>query len=203
MLGGTLTLAAGGQRRHGWGLVAMAAVAAALPDWDGLSILFGGEAYGAVHRLWGHNLLVAAVTGAICGAAGYWCRQSARVQRGARSLLERLEKRPVPAFAPLAFSGQAQSVWVLVGVLAALSHLPADFLYGSAAGVADWPVRLQWPFSPRAWAWPILAWGDLGPTAIFIVEMFALYRWPARARLVAGLTLLALAGYLAVRALLA
>ena len=41
MLGASLALAARLQSRHGWRIVAMAAVAAVLPDWDGLTILFG------------------------------------------------------------------------------------------------------------------------------------------------------------------
>ena len=41
MLGATLALVAGLQRRHGWRIVAMAAVAAVLPDWDGLTIVLG------------------------------------------------------------------------------------------------------------------------------------------------------------------
>jgi hypothetical protein len=198
MLGATFALAAGARRRHGWGLIAAAGVAAALPDWDGLSLLFGGEAYGAVHRTWGHNLLAACLAGVACGVAGYLCHRSTRVRRYTQSLLERLEagKSPLPTEP---FAASTPSVWVAVGVLAALLHLPADLIYGSAPGVKDWPLKPLWPFSPREWAWPVLAWGDLVPTALFVAEMFALYRWPARARLVAALTLLVMAGYIAVR----
>ena len=57
MLGGTLALAAGAHRRHGWPVVLTAAAAAALPDWDGLSLAFGPTAYTAAHRIWGHNVL--------------------------------------------------------------------------------------------------------------------------------------------------
>src|SRR5579871_981716 len=56
MLGGTLTAACGAHRRHVWAIVLMAATAAALPDWDGLSLAFGPNAYSAIHRVWGHNL---------------------------------------------------------------------------------------------------------------------------------------------------
>jgi hypothetical protein len=201
MLGATLALAAGGQRRHGWGLVATAAVAAALPDWDGLSLLLGGEAYAKVHRTWGHNFLAASLAGAACGLAGYLCHRSTGFRQCTQALLERLEKRkPQQPGEPSPFSAGALSVWLLVGVLAALSHLPADLIYGGSPGMPDWPLKLLWPFSLHEWAWPILTWGDLVPTLLFVAEMFALYRRPARARLTAGLTLLALSAYLVVRA---
>jgi hypothetical protein len=199
MLGGTLALVGGAQKRQGWGLVATAAVAAALPDWDGASLLFGASAYAAVHRTWGHNLLAASVAGGACGIAGYLCHLSTRVRLGTRALLERLEARKLPAGESVSFAAHALGLWLLVGVLAGLSHLPADLIYGLAPGVPDWPPKLLWPFSDREWTLPILAWGDLGPTALFVAEMFALYRWPARSRLLAALTLLALAAYLTAR----
>jgi hypothetical protein len=38
-------------------------------------------------------------------------------------------------------------------------------------------------------------WGDLGATLLFLVEMFALYRWPTRAGAIAWLTLAAALTY--------
>jgi hypothetical protein len=54
---------------------------------------------------------------------------------------------------------------------------------------------LFWPFSSRGWAFPIVPWGDLGATLIFIVEMFVLYRRPLEARGTARLTLALLLAY--------
>src|SRR5262245_36692727 len=85
MFGASLALLAGVRRRHGWGLIATAAAAAALPDWDGLSILFGSNAYAAAHRVWGHNLLVAGLGGAVVGIVGLLAARSVRV----RALLTR------------------------------------------------------------------------------------------------------------------
>jgi hypothetical protein len=187
MLGGSLALALGAHRRQGWGLAATAAGAGALPDWDGLSLLFGPMAYSEVHRTWGHNLLAAGVGGLVCGAAGYLCRLTSRV------------RTPLTAAPTPLVSGRALAVWVVVSILAAESHLPADLVYGGAAGMPDWPLKMLWPFSQRGWAYPVVPWGDLGATAIFIVEMFALYRWPTRARLIAALSLLAVAAYVAFR----
>jgi hypothetical protein len=201
MLGATLALAGGAHRRHGWGLVATAAVAAALPDWDGLSLLFGPTAYAGVHRLWGHNVLAAVVAGAVVGSAGYLCALSSRLRAKTLAALGRLEPRWKTAAAlPDAFSGRGLAVWVCVGVLAASTHLPADLIYSGAPGLPDWGLKFLWPFSQREWSYPVVPWGDLATTLVFVAEMFALLRWPGRAQLIAVASLLAVAAYVAVRA---
>jgi hypothetical protein len=168
-----------------------------------MSLIFGSAAYAEAHRLWGHNLLAASLGGAAVGTAGYLCSLSARVRNRARALLGRLEPRwKEPGIVPVAFSGYALAAWVLLGVLAGLSHLPADVVYGGAPGQPSWPLRPLWPFSQRGWGTAVIAWGDLGATFIFLAEMFALYRWPGGARLVAVAGLLAVVGYIALRAAL-
>src|SRR5262249_3647124 len=91
--------------------------------------------------------------------------------------------------------------WLLLGLMAGYSHLVADYFYSGHPTLQAWGLPLLWPFSDRAWARPTVAWGDLGATLIFIVEMFALYRWPGRARLTAWLALTAVVAYVAVHAL--
>lgn len=199
MLGSSVSLLGNVHRRHGWGLVAAAAAAGALPDWDGLSLAFGPTAYADVHRAWGHNLLAAALAGAAVGGVGYLCHRSVRVRRAALRFLPPTgpAAAPAPPFAP-----HALAVWVAVGVVAALSHLPADLIYSGGAGLPDWPVPLLWPFSHRGYAYPMVPWGDLGVTLLFVGEMFALYRWPRSARAVAALALAAGAVYLVLRGVL-
>jgi hypothetical protein len=199
MLGATVALATGCQRRHGWAIVMMAAAAGALPDWDGLSLLLGGAAYSRVHRVWGHNLLAAALGGLLAGVLGLLCHHSARVRQRTLLLLARLGQPMSPAMAVPPLSAQTFCVWVVVGILAGLSHLPADVIYGGGESGLSWPVPLLWPFAERGWVVPLLSWGDFGPTVVFLMEMFALYRWPRRGQLLAWLTLLLLAGYLVVR----
>jgi hypothetical protein len=199
MLGGTAALAVGAHRRHGWGIVGVGAVAAVVPDWDAVSLLFGTEAYSRVHRLWGHNLLVAGLTGAACGLVGYLLYLSTSFSGHVDELLRKLEpKRYAGGQAPPPFAARVLVVWVLVGIVAGVSHLPADMIYGG--GPAEpWPVQLFWPFSERGWSYPLFPWGDRGLTLLFIGEMFALYRWPRRGQFIAWLTLAALAAYAVVR----
>jgi hypothetical protein len=191
MFGASLALAAGVRRRHGWGLVATAAVAAALPDWDGLSIVFGPTAYASAHRVWGHNLLAAGLGGAVVGIVGLLTARSAQV----RTLLT----KPAPLPPPPPASASTAVVWVLVGILAGLSHLPADVVFNGGAGLSAWPVPLLWPFSRQGWAAPIVPWGDVTVTVLFVGEMFALYRWPRHDRAVAALTLAVGSAYLLIR----
>jgi membrane-bound metal-dependent hydrolase YbcI (DUF457 family) len=198
MLGGTLGLAAGLHKRYGWNVIALAGVAAALPDWDGLSILFGSEAYARAHRVWGHNLLVASGLGAAIGIleqqTGIFRRicRALSVKRASLAPAQRAPVEAPPAAVP------SLTICVTAGFLASYSHLAADLVYSYGEG-QPWPLPLLWPFSSRSWVIPILRWGDLGATLIFIVEMFALYRWPSRAQSIAWLTLTAVVAYVGAR----
>jgi membrane-bound metal-dependent hydrolase YbcI (DUF457 family) len=180
LLGAAAAVAAGARRRHGWPLVATAAVAAMLPDWDDLSMLLGPDVRRAVHRVWGHNLLVALLSAGLLGAVGYLCFRAARGRRSAGDL----------------------AVWVAVAMLAALTHLLADVVYSKETGAASWPVAFFWPFSHRGWAVPVLTTADHVGTAILLAGLLAALRWPAASRLLAGFTLAAVAGYVGLRAVL-
>jgi membrane-bound metal-dependent hydrolase YbcI (DUF457 family) len=166
MCGATLALAAGCLRKHGWALIVTAGAAAALPDWDGapglvaalaywlgLSETFGADVYARGHRVWGHNLLAATVSGALIGGLGYLCYLSTRVRRATIRLLP---KARIPD-APPPFSVDRLATWVVVGVLAALSHLPADMVYSGSRDMQSWPVQVFWPFSEQGWVWPLVA----------------------------------------------
>jgi membrane-bound metal-dependent hydrolase YbcI (DUF457 family) len=202
MLGWTLALATGAQRRHGWRIAGMAGIAAALPDIDGLSLLWGPVAFAEIHRVWGHNLLASIVLGITAGAGGYLVNLSARAQRAGAAVLARLASDVKISTAVRPFSGHDLAVWTALGVTAALSHLLADIVYTGNAELVPWPVRLLWPWSERGWELPIVPWGDLVTTGLLVGEMFVLYRWPGRAQLIACLTLLAIGGYVGLRWLL-
>jgi hypothetical protein len=193
MVGASLAWAGGLHRRYGWRVVALAAFAAALPDWDGLSILSGGAAYAAAHRAWGHNLFVASLLGGLVAATDYAFDWLGKLHRAAL----RLQRQPsVDMPTPTA---RSLAVWVVTGVAASLSHLPIDVLYSGRGGESSWAIQLLWPVSRRPWAYPIVPWGDVGATLLFVAEMFAVYRWPRRAQSIALVTLLAVAAYVAVR----
>jgi inner membrane protein len=203
MLGASLGLAAGLQKQYGWRVVGMAAAVGAMPDWDGLSILLGPESYARAHRVWGHNLLLAGAGGLIVAWLEYrYCV----LTRAAQAIARRLPGLVLPSKAleppEQGKSPSALGAWLALGLTASYSHLLADYFYSGHPTLHTWGLPLLWPFSTQTWAWPTIAWGDLGATLIFVVEMFALYRWPGRARPIACLALIAVVAYVAIHALL-
>lgn len=199
MVGASLALAAGLHQRQGWRIVALAGITAALPDWDGLSILFGPAAYAECHRAWGHNLVAATLLGGLAGGTEYRLNLLGRLQQRVVARFPRLlPAERLPALPAAGFSRRAVVLWIVTGSGACLSHLPIDMVYAGHSSLSAWPVKLFWPFSQQGWALPIVPWGDLGTTLIFVSEMFVLYRWPNRPRRIATLALVAVLAYIAV-----
>ena len=198
MLGITGTLAAGINRRYGWPIVALAAVAAVSPDWDGLTIVAGPAAFAASHRLGGHNVLACVLTGLLMGILDY---QFDAATRCARLLAQKL-RLPLPA-GPLrvrethGLSGFA--VWVGVAILAALSHLLADLVFSGTATLPDWELQPWWPFSSAGYVFPLVAWGDAGASIVFAAGMLALWKWPTRLQLISAVTLACVVLYVFLR----
>lgn len=198
MLGVDAALAAGLQRRYGWQIVAWSGCAAALPDWDGLTLAFGIRCFDAGHRVWGHNLLVAGLAGLALGAGVCW---SDLFTRAAQAVAGR--RRSIPDSMPeqTRRSAGALVVWALVGMVASYSHLAMDLVFSSGNGLPVWEVPLCWPFWKRGWAWPMVPWGDPAPSILFAAGMLAMAGWPRKTRLLAGGTLGLVAAYIVVRGL--
>ncbi len=202
MMGASLALATGLQGRHGWRMVVLAGAAATLPDWDGLTIVLGPQAYARGHRVWGHNLLTASIAGLLAGVFEYrWAPLVRLVQAAAR----KMRARTMPALpsaggapdpSPLERDG-APALCMALGLVGALSHLFADYFYSGYVAEWSWALQLFWPFSHRGWAHPVVPGGNLGTTILFVVEMFALYLRPRRATLIAWVSLAAWSIHLA------
>ncbi|MHC4400547.1 MAG: metal-dependent hydrolase [Planctomycetota bacterium] len=201
LLGACGTLAAGLHHRYGWEIVALASVAAVLPDWDSLSLAFGAAAFDRVHRVMGHNVLVCALVGAAFAALDYRYVLNLRVKDFVK---RRVRWLTIPETPPprCAFRASEMGVWVAVGVLASLSHLPADLVFSGHSELSDWGLALLWPFSDRVWAYPMVPWGDVGVTLIFIAGMFAMIRWQSRVSMIARGTLVLVVAYIVVRGML-
>jgi membrane-bound metal-dependent hydrolase YbcI (DUF457 family) len=190
LLGATLALATGAQRRHGWPIVLMAAAAAALPDWDVLPRGVPAPAgYRSVHRVWGHNLLVATLLSGLVGALGYLIWLSAR------------RSSPDGGARARRFSGHALAVWTALAVLAVLSHLLADVCYCGVALAPEWPVALLWPFSERGAALPLVSLADHVLTWLLAVTLLAAGLRPSAAQGLGALALLVSFGYVAAHGL--
>jgi membrane-bound metal-dependent hydrolase YbcI (DUF457 family) len=90
-------------------------------------------------------------------------------------------------------------MWLIVGLLAAYSHLLADIVFSAGRDGQIWGVPLWWPFSDVSLAYPLVFWGDVGVTLIFVAGMFAMIRWREWVRTIAGISLALAISYIAVR----
>lgn len=198
MLGTTGALAAGLQCRS-WQIVAMAGVAAVIPDWDGLSILFGAATFDQIHRAVGHSVLVATAVAIALALAEYRLRLMARL---AALLGRSIEGMPVEVtdLQKGIATREGVAIWTLTAVLATWSHLASDLVFSGDAELSDWGLKLFWPFSQTTSVFPAVRWGDVLPTIILVLGMFAMLRWRSCTQRLATLTLLALVGYIALRA---
>ena len=200
MLGINGVLASGWNGKYGWQLAAVAGVAAVMPDWDGLPILFSVQRFNESHRVWGHNLLACLVLGLVIGGLDYrWDL----VTRVARRLARwgRVQIADSQLAVRREFTWTGLQVWLLTAVLAALSQLPADLVVSGTATLTDWELQLFWPWSDRGYVFPLVRWGDVTISVVFTVGMFAMLRWPARTQHIAGCTLAGVLAYIVVRGL--
>jgi membrane-bound metal-dependent hydrolase YbcI (DUF457 family) len=200
MLGVDGALAANLHRRYGWRIVAWAGIAAALPDWDGLTLAVSIRYYEAGHRVWGHNLLVAGLIGVVLGGIAF---VQVRFGQAGRSVGGNVMER-TPGDLPNGANPDAAPilVWCLVGILASYSHLAMDLLYSYGHDLPVWEVPLLWPFSTRSWAFPRVPWGDVGTTMLFATGMLAMAKYGSRIRSIALATLGSVAGYVLIRGFL-
>ncbi len=186
MVGAALAVAVGAHRRHGWSIVAMAALTAMLPDWDDTPRFFGPVLRRDAHRVWGHNLLVGLPSAALFAAFCWLCRRAARSRWSGRPWTN----------PPFEQERSTLGTWMAVGVLAALGHLLTDVIWSADREEgAPWPVAFLWPFSRSGLAVPVLASEDWVATVLLAAGLIAIWAWPACARLLAGLTLAAVAVY--------
>jgi membrane-bound metal-dependent hydrolase YbcI (DUF457 family) len=202
MVGVTGALAAGLQRRHGWQLIAWGGFAAILPDCDGLTLVLGAHLYAEGHRLWTHNLLVAGLLAATLSVAAYQTDALTKIQNRLARHWAVFSIRGSPTHTPTR-RGAEMWLWLVVGVVAAYSHLLIDVAFSAGRNLPVWGVPLLWPFSSAACAYPLVPWGDIGATVIFVAAMFAMLRWPARIRAIAAGSLIAVVAYMIVRGIFA
>lgn len=198
MLGANGVIASGLHRRFGWQLVALAGIAAIAPDWDGLTVLFDTSLFDQGHRVWGHNVFACCLTGALIGVLDY---RLDLIGRAARWFTR------FPALAGLrdvTVSQQDQTctrliTWMLVAITSALSQIPADAVVSGGQGLGDWPIKVLWPVSDVEVVYPMVPWGDPGITIVFCIGMLVAARTRDRLQLIAGATLLSVAGYILIR----
>ncbi|MBC8356789.1 MAG: metal-dependent hydrolase [Planctomycetes bacterium] len=196
MLGINGTLAAGLHRRYQWRVVALAGLAAVAPDWDGLTIIGGMELFDHAHRAWGHSFFSCVILACCIAALDY---RFDLVGYGERMLCWVLRTPSTASVTRQEGSHQRLVAWMLVAILATMSHLAADLVYSGTAELSDWHLQLLWPFSTQGFVFPMVHWGDAGVTIIFVVSMFAMVRRRDRIQPIALITLTLVLVYIVVR----
>jgi hypothetical protein len=90
-------------------------------------------------------------------------------------------------------------VFVLVAMIAQLVHLPCDMVVSGGSGLSDWALKPWWPFSSAACVYPLIPWGDVGPTVILMTGIIVIAKLRSHISTTSTLTLVALCTYLIVR----
>lgn len=197
MVGVDLVLAMGATRRYGWQLAAIAGIAATLPDWDGLPVLWSSRQFDRVHRAWGHGLLSCFLLAVVLA----WIDSRYDLV----THLTRVGVRVLHVQIPETWQNQLQirkifnpkigGVWFLTILMAAVSHPLCDALVSGGRGLPDWPIQIFWPFSTYGLVWPVFHWGDVGVTLILVGYLFAMLRWRSKTKPLALAAFLSIAGY--------
>jgi hypothetical protein len=190
MLGATLAVAVGAQRRQGWPVVILAALAGMFPDWDALSRHISPETYRIGHRAWGHNLFAATLGGTLLGLLGYWISRSGPMSFDQESAMPKSNGRRQTS---------EMGFWIILCVLIMWSHPFFDVLYCGWDRDVNWPVRLLWPIVPAGFGRPWMPWNDWGASAILLAGLGAILLLHRHRQLVGVISLSLFGLYVVIR----
>lgn len=191
MVGILGAMALGLHKRFGWSVVAFAAVASNVPDWDGLPMLFDMGRFESGHRVWGHNLVLIVATSVVLGWTQTRFEWIQRLGVYAVKFLPnevKFSQQPPKLLAPM-------PVLILVGIGFQSVHLVCDMVVSGGQGLSDWLVKPFWPFGNTGFVYPLIRWGDVGPTVIMMAGLIWVAKF-GRAQFVAVLTFVGLISYL-------
>lgn len=176
-----------------WKLPAIAAIAAVLPDWDGLMIFGGFSLLEKAHRVWGHGLISVAIMAILLGSLDYRFDIIGRTARFFGRFVKDIDVTKIELRNE--FRACGLFAWIGACFLGGLTHLFGDIIVSGNSQYAPWPVLLFWPFSDREFVWPIFSWGDFVPSIILFTGAIAMLRRKNHIRSIALFTLFALTGY--------
>lgn len=198
MLGVNGTLAVGLHERYGWKIVAMAGLAAASPDLDGLTWLVSNDLFSIGHRVWGHNVMACLLLGILIGVLDYRLDVVTRVGRPVTRSLRLTVPEHLVALREN-WEGRAERTWILVAVVATFSQLPADLAVSGTKTLPVWGLKLFWPVSDREWSFQMVTYNDPGVIIVFIVGMITMSKWTTHLKQIARASLFLTIAYLLFR----
>ncbi|HUG71137.1 MAG TPA: metal-dependent hydrolase [Pirellulaceae bacterium] len=186
--------ALGVHRRFGWPAVTMAGVASNVPDLDGLPMLLDMQRFEAGHRVWGHNVLAILISSVLLG----WSQSKYHWIERLWKLVQRMLSIPQGTAIPDSRSVAAIAI-VGIAFFAQTIHLPCDMVVSGGHGLSDWPIQPLWPFSGTEFVFPLIPWGDIGPTVILMAGIIWIAKRPTNLSTISVCTLIALTFYLVAR----
>jgi hypothetical protein len=110
--------------------------------------------------------------------------------------------KTIPAPAEAASAGRAGVValaFASVAMIAQILHLPCDMFVSGGNGLTDWAIQPWWPFSSAAYVYPLIPWGDVGPTVVLMTGIIVIAKRRTDIVTISTLTLIALCAYLFAR----
>ena len=191
MVGILGAMALGLHKRFGWRIVAFAAVISNVPDMDGLPMLFDMERFESGHRVWGHNFLLIVAT-SIC--LGWTQARFKWIQKIVAYAIDFLPSE-VNRSQPFRHLPIPILVLIFVGIGFQTLHLVCDMVVSGGQGLSNWPVKPFWPIWQVGYVYPLIPWGDVGPTVVMMAGIIGIAKF-GRAQLFATLTLILLVAYL-------
>jgi hypothetical protein len=171
LVGVHLAIASRCFRLWSWRAVALAAVMSNAPDWDGVPMLFDMGRFEQGHRVWGHNLTVILFVSFVValilnqwdliGAIG---KRIAGKYSSATIILD-----PIDCQNQLDFGAAFLTAFVSQAM-----HLPCDMVVSGGGGLSHWHVKPFWPIADNGYVYPLIPWGDIGPTIIMMVGLIVM-----------------------------
>ncbi|MCC7336401.1 MAG: metal-dependent hydrolase [Pirellulaceae bacterium] len=186
-------IAVGAHQRFGWAFVALAGIASNLPDWDGLPMLFDMARFEHGHRVWGHNVTSIALSSLIVATLQYRFHLIETVATRLKNYL------PKEVTIERARIGVPFIMLFLICAVVQTIHLPCDMVVSGGNGLSDWHIKPFWPISDVGYVFPLIPWGDIGPTIIMMCGVLLMVKYPKKLPLQSIVTLTILCCYLLIR----
>lgn len=199
LVGIHVAFATGLHRLIGWRGVAIAGAASNIPDWDGIPMLIDMQRFESGHRVWGHSLLSIVVTSILLGFSQMrWDWMGWIADRFRRQMPE-TDTMNLSQHSDEFMGMIGGCVFALIAMCAQCLHLPCDMVVSGGKGLSDWPIQPLWPFSRNAYVYPLIPWGDVGPTIIMMLGVIVSAKRSGHLIQTSAITLAILCGYLVAR----
>jgi hypothetical protein len=177
----------------------MAGVASNVPDWDGIPMLFDMQRFEGGHRVWGHGIVSIFLVSLLLGFFQIRWDWIGFIANRFPVAMPKNGVAAAPRNAEWLIGGIGFLVFASIAMCAQLLHLPCDMAVSGGTGLSDWAIQPWWPFSSAAYVYPLIPWGDIGPTVILMCGIIVIAKRNSHLSQTSWFTIVVLCGYLVVR----